>query len=170
VQSEREKLRERNQFQNSRKLEGSNEVEAARRSKQRHTIPNENIADVIAARSFSMRHSLQCDERERTRFVESDEKIPEDEVVPLTATINPNDYRMVDWTQSDEMEEKSRGLRSPLLKKADSLWGLKDRFGRHGHEKGTTMNLTERVDTIVPKPVKSGIWTKFRRHIAAVHA
>ncbi|KAK6069063.1 hypothetical protein SCUP515_09268 [Seiridium cupressi] len=165
VQSERERLHDRNQFQNTRILNESEEAEAMRRSKQRQTIPNEHMKDVIAARSFNMRHSVQCNERETTRIVELDECVSGETVT------YPIVHPVVDWTQSDEIQERRRGMRSPLLlRKADSLWGLKERLGKHEHESIATLDLKEKVDAAVPKPIKKSFWNKFRGHIAAVHA
>jgi hypothetical protein len=49
---------------------------------------------------------------------------------------SPNHHHPVDWTQGDE---KSKKTRMPLLKKADSLLGLKTKFGgfsssKHGRD------------------------------------
>ncbi|KAI0163233.1 hypothetical protein BJ166DRAFT_592045 [Pestalotiopsis sp. NC0098] len=180
VQSEREKLRSRNQFQTAGAIEETKDDDNITQLQQqqqrpapskRYTVPSES------SKRFSLRWSLQhgdllhpvrtggsaaaADEHQLTRH-ESIQQIA-------------HDHRMVDWTQSDEAEDKdgsgSGKRRSPLLKKADSLWGLKDRLGKR--DASTTSSggvLAERVDAMVPKPVKRGIWTKLRRHAAAVHA
>ncbi|ETS79055.1 hypothetical protein PFICI_08908 [Pestalotiopsis fici W106-1] len=175
VQSEREKLRSRNQFQNSGAIEETraDDTISSRQqppATQRYTIPNESTAN----KRFSLRWSLQHhDLLHPVKTGESDELARQDSQAAAAA----HEHRMVDWTQSDETDDKRRGLRSPLLKRADSLWGLKDKLGKLGHEQprehhhhNTSSDLAERVDAIVPKPVKRGIWTKFRRHAAAIHA
>ncbi|KAI4592729.1 hypothetical protein KJ359_010488 [Pestalotiopsis sp. 9143b] len=177
VQSEREKLRSRNQFHTAGAIEEDDtqlprQQQSRPAATKRYTVPSEN------SKRFSLRWSLQhgdllhpvrtggssaaADEHQLTRH-ESIQQIA-------------HDHRMVDWTQSDEAEDKDGGgkRRSPLLKKADSLWGLKDRLGKRdastARSTTTSGDLAERVDAMVPKPVKRGIWTKLRRHAAAVHA
>lgn len=187
VQSEREKLRARNQFQSSGAIEETpvdRSTSPLQSSTQRYTIPNEGTAN----KRFSLRWSMQHhDLLHMVKTGESDmEQLARHESHP--AQQQAHDHRMVDWTQSDETAEDKRqrhhGLRSPLLKRADSLWGLKDKLGsKSGHEQqqqqqpqpqhNTTSSggdLAERVDAIMPKPVKRGIWTKFRRHAATVRA
>lgn len=170
VQSERQKLRERNQFQTSRILEGSADVELTQKSQKRYTIPNSDLTGgIMTSKRFSVRRSLDCcDERDVMGFLKSSE------VTSATSpVVNPSDHRMVDWSQSDEPQEKKRGARSPLLRRADSLWALKDRLSKYGQDKETTVDvdLSEKVDTAVPKPVKRGFWTKvIKRHAATVQA
>lgn len=43
-------------------------------------------------------------------------------------TVLAHEHR-VDWSQSDESGRRPRLLLSPLLRKADSLWGLRTRLG-----------------------------------------
>ena len=80
---------------------------------------------------------------------------PEEPVVRYPA----HEHR-VDWTQSDEPVRKPR-LLPPLLRKADSLWGLRGRLGSKGggsrHEGGTeTGGLKEQESPNGNKsPVKS---------------
>lgn len=172
VQSERERLRERNQFQNTRVLEDTAAIDTLRDPKQRHSVPNRDQYSDWAAphRRYSTRRSLQCEEHAPLRAVRSNDTIPEGQVV-AAGGVNPSNYHMVDWSQSDETQDQSRGMRSPLLKKADSLWGLKDRFAKPAPaERSTTaLDLSEKVDAMVPKPMKKGFWTKIKRQVAAVH-
>lgn len=171
VQSERERLRERNQFQTTRALEDTAVIDVARNLKQRHSVPNNDSYHdwTTSHRRYSARKLLQSDERETIRAVKPDDTIPEGEVVAAGRPINPSDYNRADWTQSDELQDTRRGTKSPLVKKTDSLWGLRDRFGKTAQDKDTTLDLTERVDAIVPKPMKKGFWTKIKRQVAAVH-
>ncbi|KAK6206522.1 hypothetical protein LQW54_007704 [Pestalotiopsis sp. IQ-011] len=178
VQSEREKLRSRNQFQTSGAIEeDTTQLQQQQQSRpaatKRYTVPSEN------SKRFSLRWSLQHgDLLHPVRTSGSAAAAADDHQLARHESIQQvaHDHRMVDWTQSDEAEDKDGGgkRRSPLLKKADSLWGLKDRLGKRDasttRSTTTSGDLAGRVDAMVPKPVKRGIWTKLRRHAAAVHA
>ncbi|KAI1873830.1 uncharacterized protein JN550_003099 [Neoarthrinium moseri] len=160
VRSYQEKLFKRNQFQNTRALEESVGGNAPRSAKQRHTIPN-GYSDLPATRRFSgLRESLD------ERATNTHEAIPENAVVDLTTV---NLYR-ADWTQSDEIQDRRKGMKSPLLRKADSLWGLKERFTKHGREAREGHHGSEKIQAIALKSPKSGIFGRFKRQLATVVA
>ncbi|KAI1780460.1 hypothetical protein F4818DRAFT_6057 [Hypoxylon cercidicola] len=127
AQSYREKLHERNQFQHPRMVadeRGSSE-------EGRHLHNHRQSVSGLARKPSRRKNSFgNIPEDETLRAVAADSPINE-LASEETLVVDPaaaNEHR-VDWTQSDESCEKPRAAKNPLLRKADSIWTLKGRFG-----------------------------------------
>ncbi|KAH8678123.1 hypothetical protein BX600DRAFT_145004 [Xylariales sp. PMI_506] len=68
-----------------------------------------------------------------------------------------------DRTTNEDMPEKRWNRRSPLLRKADSIWAIKTKLGLSKPGK------QERVGVGAFKSAKSGFFDKFRQHITAAY-
>ncbi|KAK3371289.1 hypothetical protein B0T24DRAFT_680387 [Lasiosphaeria ovina] len=80
----------------------------------------------------------------------SDETPPDDE--PQLGQFPAHEHR-VDWTQSDEgSKTRPKLLLTPLLRKADSLWGMRGRFGS-GSGKGGPQPLSPSATATAPTTV-----------------
>lgn len=81
------------------------------------------------------------------------------------ATFHKSDFR-VDWTQSDEVDDRPR-VGSPQMRKKESIWTLRGRLGsfskhgREGREAMPTMGETNGEHAL--KSPKSGIFGRFKR-------
>ncbi|KAI1340126.1 hypothetical protein F5Y15DRAFT_65243 [Xylariaceae sp. FL0016] len=126
--SHRERLAERNQFSAPGPI----------------TIPEDDVA--VMGGGVGLRRSLSRSQRQtkgqarKASFGACDgavvDEASSEEMVVLDLVKTVNQHR-VDWTQSDEHAQSKvakTSARTPLLKKADSIWALKGRFGRHSRE------------------------------------
>ncbi|KAK1772396.1 hypothetical protein QBC33DRAFT_575004 [Phialemonium atrogriseum] len=173
-QSQRERIYDRNQFQRTRILETAAEMDEERERdtelQQRHTFQGE------LARTKPPEQNQQPNPRRNStgdvlgkledRGGSSapmepvadimDDTIPQEEPEQTPLALKPR----VDWTQSDEVAQRHKGLRSPLLRKADSIWTLKGRLGSRGssQEKADPPHIPE-----APKSPKPGFFAKFKR-------
>ncbi|KAI0009317.1 hypothetical protein F4779DRAFT_379579 [Xylariaceae sp. FL0662B] len=173
AQSHREKLRERNQFQQTHLPEERSSSEenpcllrqatsggkAHGRSERQSSFGNILEDEVLAVRPPAV-HDLPTDQ------ISSEETLVVD---PATA----HEHR-VDWTQSDEVYEKPKRTKSPLLRKADSIWTLKARFGNftkqhsHNHHRDEKTVVREKgaaafAPPLPPKSHKLGFLARFKR-------
>ncbi|GKT49381.1 uncharacterized protein ColSpa_09562 [Colletotrichum spaethianum] len=72
----------------------------------------------------------------------------------------PLEHR-VDWTQSDENQPQSKS--KPSLRKADSIWALKNKLGaftKHGREENRSRDNSPPSDTL--RSPKSGFFSRFK--------
>ncbi|GKT86699.1 hypothetical protein CT0861_01265 [Colletotrichum tofieldiae] len=72
----------------------------------------------------------------------------------------PHEHR-VDWTQSDEIQPQSKP--KPSLRKADSIWALKNKLGaftKHGREENHSRENSPPSDTL--RSPKSGFFARFK--------
>lgn len=144
-QSQRDKILDRNQFQRTRILEEAAQLdhERVRESNRPHTFEHE-IARILPEQNKNRRNSTGNTELfdrvpggigEHNRksvilmdpLLDVDEDSTSNDEYPQGRAI-PHEHR-VDWSQSDESKRQPKLLLSPLLKKADSLWGLRGRLG-----------------------------------------
>ncbi|KAI6088971.1 hypothetical protein F4821DRAFT_70351 [Hypoxylon rubiginosum] len=132
AQSHRDKLHERNQFQQPRAVadeRGSSE-------EGRHHIPNHRrsvsgLAHKPSSRRKNSFGNIPEDETLRSHPAAAVDSPINELASEETLVVDPaaaNEHR-VDWTQSDETYEKPRSVKNPLLRKADSIWTLKGRLG-----------------------------------------
>ncbi|KAI1084402.1 hypothetical protein F5B20DRAFT_576541 [Whalleya microplaca] len=182
AQSYREKLHERNQFQQAhvpQAEERSSSEESLQhnaaassrgkasgcgRSERQNSFGNILEDEVLAVvHPPPAIHDLPADQ------ISSEETLVVD---PATA----NEHR-VDWTQSDEVYEKPKRTKSPLLRKADSIWTLKARLGNftkqshHNNNRGEKPVVREKeavfAAALSPPPQKShsrfGFLARFKR-------
>ncbi|KAK6226278.1 hypothetical protein QIS74_02325 [Colletotrichum tabaci] len=73
---------------------------------------------------------------------------------------DPYEHR-VDWTQSDEMQPRTKT--KPSLRKADSIWALKNKLGaftKHGREENSSRENSPPSDTL--RSPKSGFFARFK--------
>ncbi len=146
--SRREKVLDRNQFQNTRILEEAAEIDEERKREEekrqhRHTFEGElsrlrptsneyarterrNSTGDLLDKVEGNRRSLLVDQLMDT--------VLEDTTPPgETDRFQAHEHR-VDWTQSDETKHRSRLLLTPFLRKADSIWTLRGRLGSKGSQ------------------------------------
>ncbi|KAI0124950.1 hypothetical protein BJ170DRAFT_483076 [Xylariales sp. AK1849] len=163
-QSEREILHERNQFQYSRIMEESLENDATGRSRHRHTSTNSTSNQIVKCISMgAIQEELVM--RPAAAVVSLDEVILEDPVVLVDLAV-ANEHR-VDWTQSDESQEKRKGLRSPVQRTVDSIRML---TWLNINKQSRNSVLSEKIEAAALKSPRSGFFGKFRRQEAAAHA
>ncbi|KAM7212250.1 hypothetical protein V8F06_012358 [Rhypophila decipiens] len=150
-QSQREKVLERNQFQRTRIMEEAANLDRERTERDNnraHTFEQEisRILPENHAHNKNRRNSTgntelfdraQGGSGEHNRrsvnlmdpLLDVDEEGTSGEECPAGGRVLPHQHR-VDWSQSDEAAgRRPKLLLSPLLKKADSLWGLRGRLG-----------------------------------------
>lgn len=144
-QSQRDKVLDRNQFQRTRILEEAAHLdhERLRETNRPHTFERE-IARILPDSQKNRRNSTGntelfdkvrggSDEHNRKSLILMDPLLDADEDDTSTeehqhTQVLAHEHR-VDWSQSDESKRQPRLLLSPLLRKADSLWSLRGRFG-----------------------------------------
>ncbi|KAI1405508.1 hypothetical protein F4819DRAFT_400104 [Hypoxylon fuscum] len=168
TQSHREKLHERNQFQDPYMI--PNERDSAEEKRhQRHSVVG--LASGHSRRKSSFGNILE--DEALTIHPPAIVDLPIDEIASEeTLVIDPaaaNEHR-VDWTQSDEVSEKPKVMRIPLLKKADSLWTLKGKIGnftKNGHNRDERgISVREKQVSTPHSPSKSpkrGFFARFKR-------
>ncbi|KAM7208619.1 hypothetical protein V8F20_001042 [Naviculisporaceae sp. PSN 640] len=143
-QSQRDKILDRNQFQRTRILEEAAHLdhERVKESNRPHTFERE-IARIVPDSQKNRRNSTgntELFDRAPGGSGEHNRKslVLMDPLLDVDEDSTPEEYpqgrvlaheHRVDWSQSDESKGKPKLLLSPLLKKADSLWGLRGRLG-----------------------------------------
>ncbi|KAH8899628.1 hypothetical protein GQ53DRAFT_318970 [Thozetella sp. PMI_491] len=145
-QTRREKVLDRNRFQNTRILEEAAEADEERkqeeeRRRHRHTFEGElskmrrasnergraewrNSAGDVLDRVEGNRRSILVDP--------AVDPIHTDTTPPEELDRHQASEHRVDWTQSDETKQRPKLLLTPLLRKADSIWTLRTRLGSKG--------------------------------------
>ncbi|KAK4132903.1 hypothetical protein BT67DRAFT_64026 [Trichocladium antarcticum] len=135
VQAQRAEALDRNQFQRTRALEDAAHKDRAQHQQHHHHkrrswhLLRRNSTGTAAATAAD--GPEWCSEegsshaRRSTVGMEPLTNVPEDSTPP------PAEPR-VDWTQSDESKGRPRLLSMPLLRRADSLWGLRSSGWRSG--------------------------------------
>ncbi|KAI1381553.1 hypothetical protein F4677DRAFT_129626 [Hypoxylon crocopeplum] len=172
AQSHREKMHERNQFQNLGPVADERRSSEESRHHRRHSSIGLN--PVKSGRKASFGYIPEDEPLTVHATAASD--LPIDEISSEeTLVVDPaaaHEHR-VDWTQSDEMYERRKaGARNPLLRKADSLWTLK---GKLGHRAKSSYSRDEKMSPLrekqekgltspsPPKFLRLGFLTRFRR-------
>lgn len=154
AQERREREHERNQFQRSAILEEAAELDEVRQHQQnnRHTFAGEFGGRRRSPEPRRNSTSDVLDKEDKIHDFSAIDDLEELEESDILNPMIPHEHFRVDWTQSDEM--RHRGLISPLLKRADSIWTLRGRLGSKAREdKDTTVH--EREHTVPPEALKS---------------
>ena len=208
-QTQRENVLGRNQFQRTRVMEAAAQLDHEREreesflnsSNRPHTFERE-LSRILPERRNSQ---LQNNRRNSTGNTEVFDRAPggiddptrrsvilmdplldgdEDATPPeeQPQRVLAHEHR-VDWSQSDESGRRPKLLLSPLLRKADSLWGLRSRLTNKGsasssggvaptiHERVSRGGSQESVTAVTPaapsvttpKSPKSSFFAKFKR-------
>ncbi|KAK1988282.1 hypothetical protein LZ30DRAFT_745198 [Colletotrichum cereale] len=83
-----------------------------------------------------------------------------DETAQISAEQKPHEHR-VDWTQSDEVQPQPKP--KPSLRKADSIWALKNKLGaftKHGRDENHSRDNSPPSDAL--RSPKSGFFSRFK--------
>lgn len=165
AQERRGRELERNQFQRTAILEEAAELDEARQQQHnnRHTFAGEFGGRRKSPEPRRNSTSDVLDKEERHHDFCAIDDLEELEESDVLNPMIPNEHFRVDWTQSDEMRRK--GLMSPLLKRADSIWTLRGRLGSKGREdkEATVQEREHVVPTEALKSPKSGFFSRFKR-------
>jgi hypothetical protein len=182
TESHQLRMQEREKLQQSRLLERTAETHWMRDPRKRYSMPTSaSTATTFNTRMTTERTSSISSNGSSLGYVwEAREHKPPrpvtmimagpGAVIPEHDVLEPTARERVDWTQSDEMEEKRKSMRSPFLRKADSMWSLKEKFGltRHGRggEGGRFETLSEKIGSVVTvKPLRLGLFARFKRQL-----
>ncbi|KAI5864275.1 hypothetical protein GGS23DRAFT_491455 [Durotheca rogersii] len=176
ARSYREKIHERNQFQDPRPVSdersGSFVEEArAQNGRRRYSMPVKPERKGGGGGGIGF-----IPENYEVPPVASLGPAPVDEIrLEETQVVDPpiitRDHR-VDWSQSDEPGEKPKTMKVPLLKRVDSIWTLKGKLGHLGKggskpdEKMPTVREKQELGPTSPsssKFPKLGFFSRFRR-------
>ncbi|KAL7624330.1 hypothetical protein AAE478_005892 [Parahypoxylon ruwenzoriense] len=173
AQSHREVVHGRNRFQDPRPVPDQRSGSSAEESRlqtlyRRYSLPGRRVPGRSERKGSTGSAVENIPENSELLPVAVLDPPPIDEVCSEeTLVVDPamviNDHR-VDWTQSDETCEKPKTLKIPLLKKADSIWTLKGRFGNlakssHNKQEEKMAVIREKQELGSTSPPS----TKFRR-------
>lgn len=159
AQSHREKLHERNQFQHPRLVAAAADEVRGSSEEGRHHLHNHRHSAKSSRRKNSF-GNIPEDEALRVRHPAAADSPINELASEETLVVDPaaaNEHR-VDWTQSDEaayQKSQSRSLaKNPLLRKADSIWTLKGRFGNLARNGGGRQTRDEKRFPVREKHVE----------------
>lgn len=192
-QEQREKTLDRNQFQRTRILEeaAQKEHEAQHAPANPHTFEHE-LAKIVPPdhsqqhkgrrrnstgnAGAELLHQADDDHRRKSLVMETlldaAEDVTPPEEHPNTQYAAPE--QRVDWSQSDEhIKPRQKLLLSPLLRRADSFWGMRVRLGSKTDKGGSSASggaATAPAPATAPQDIeaaskspRSGFFAKFIR-------